>query len=80
MDPLIRHLYACQHKLPHYNRLMFHKPLEDRLKLPVSVLSVWLRLATPAFRADRLDTDDETVDDVSTEPPESLFHDHESPN
>jgi hypothetical protein len=80
IDPLIRHLYSRQHELPQYDRVMFQKPLEDRLGQPLSVLSVWLSVATPAFRAARYDTDDDTVDDASTEPPESSHDNHEPPD
>jgi hypothetical protein len=80
IKPLIRQLYARKHELLRHDQIMFRKPLETRLQQPLSVLSVWLSVATPAFRSARLDTDDEIDDDVSTEPPESVIDDHEPPD
>jgi hypothetical protein len=80
IEPLIRQLYARQHELPAYDQAMFLKPLETRLQQPLSVLSVWLSVATPAFQAARIDPDDSSVDDDSTEPPASCYDDHEPPD
>jgi hypothetical protein len=41
---------------------------------------MWLSVASPAFHAAYLDTDEEPDGDVSIKPPESLFDDHQPPD
>jgi hypothetical protein len=80
IEPLISALYSRQLEIPLADQIMFRKPLNERLRQPLSVLNVWLSVATPAFHAARLDTDNESDDEISIEPPEYLFEDHEPPD
>jgi hypothetical protein len=48
--PLIERLYARQHELDENDRqALFTKPLANRLAQPLSVLTIWLSVAQPAF-------------------------------
>jgi hypothetical protein len=80
IESLIRNLYARQLELPIPDQVMLCKPLASRLRQPLSVLYVWLSVATPAFHAAQLDTDEESEDKVSIEPPAFLFEDHKPPD
>jgi hypothetical protein len=50
ISPLIEQLYAHQHELDENDRqALFNKPLATRLAQPLSVLTIWLSVAQPAF-------------------------------
>jgi hypothetical protein len=80
LQPLIRRLYARQHELPAFDRVMFRKPLEARLQQPLSVLTTWLSVVTPAFKEARIDTDSEADDEHSHGTPDTLSDDEENPD
>ena len=49
---------------------MFHKPLETQLKQPLSILTTWLSVVTPAFDAARnSDSDNDGEHDDDPEEP-----------
>jgi hypothetical protein len=78
MEPLIHHLYDNQLELPLPDQIIFQKPhLEAQLQQPLNIYSVWLSIASPAFQATHLNTNEELDDDVSTKPPESLSDNHD---
>jgi hypothetical protein len=74
LQPLIRNLYERQHELPAFDRVMFRKPLEARLQQPLSVLTTWLSVVTPAFQAARIDADSDD-DEQSNGTPDTLSDD-----
>ena len=59
IEPLVRHLYTQTYALAPSDRIMFRKPLDERLKQPLSIIETWLSLIQPAFAAARTDDADD---------------------
>jgi hypothetical protein len=53
VEPLVRQLYNRIYELNPSDRVMFTKPLDERLKQPMSIIETWLSLIQPAFDAAR---------------------------
>ena len=59
IEPLVRQLYHRIYELAPSDRVMLRKPLDERLKQPLSIIETWLSIIQPAFAAARTDSDND---------------------
>ncbi len=70
VEPLVRQLYNRIYEVNPSDRVMFTKPLDERLKQPMSIIETWLSLIQPAFDA-ALTDDTRYLPDRSDDPSEA---------
>jgi hypothetical protein len=62
-------LYARRAELHLHDQAMFRRPLAERLQQPLSVLTIWLSVALPAFQAACSDNSDLSEHTHEDDPP-----------